>query len=269
MTMTERRFAPGEIIYREGERSDFAYFIKSGRVEILKSEPDGPRQVTILGEGDVFGEMGVVLDQRRSVTARAVDDVELRAISRSGFLHAVNQQPELARSALRSLLMRLHQEERPTARVMALPEKPKTAEKPGVVPRGERATLGGVTGLRLLPGSEHLDTLMTKKGLHIDNLPFRVGRKSIKGEKVPTEGNDLEFDDDKPFNLSRRHFTIEQTRRGLLVRDCGSHLGTLVNGVRIGATAGINIAILQAGENVIVAGGDHSPYRFLLQVPGA
>ncbi len=47
--MTERQFAPGEVIYREGDKSDFAYFIKSGRVEILKNEVDGPRQVTVLG----------------------------------------------------------------------------------------------------------------------------------------------------------------------------------------------------------------------------
>ncbi|HYB11540.1 MAG TPA: cyclic nucleotide-binding domain-containing protein [Alphaproteobacteria bacterium] len=111
MAMTERHFAPGEIIYREGDKSDFAFFIKRGRVEILKNEAGGVRQVTVMGEGEIFGEMGVVLDQPRSVTARALDDVSVRAVSRSSFLQAVGQQPDMARSALRSLLARLHQDD--------------------------------------------------------------------------------------------------------------------------------------------------------------
>lgn len=258
MTMTERHYAPGEVIYREGDKSDFAYFIKSGRVEILKNEVSGPRQVTVLGAGDIFGEMGVVLDQRRSVTARALDPVAVRAVSRSSFLHAVAQQPEAARPVLRTLLSRLHEEERPTAQVVALPlQNPTQAHEPNGVSLFSR--------IRILPGSEQLERLMQPK-LEIERLPFRVGRLPYKGEKGPTEENDLALEDQRPFNLSRRHFAIEQTRRGLIVRDCGSHLGTVVNGVRIGGSASVNIAILRAGDNEILAGSDTSPYRFTVRV---
>jgi pSer/pThr/pTyr-binding forkhead associated (FHA) protein len=284
--MTERQFAPGEVIYREGDRSDFAYFIKSGRVEILKAEADGPRQVTVLGAGDVFGEMGVVLDQRRSVTARAMEAVTVRAVSRSSFLQAVNQQPDMARSMLKTLLSRLHEEEdRPSARIMALPKqtrnrpgKEPAADKRAEAPRddpadprpkpaGDSAMESPVAAkLRLRAGNEHLARQVPSGGVAVTHLPFRVGRKPAKGENVPTEGNDLEIEDSRPFNLSRRHFSIEQTGRGLLVRDCGSHLGTKVNGVRIGHEGRVNIAILRSGENEIIAGSEGSPYRFLLQV---
>jgi hypothetical protein len=257
--MAERQFASGDVIYREGDRSDFAYIIKSGRVEILKSEGGSLRQITVLSEGDIFGEMGVVLDQRRSVTARALDHVEVRAISRSSFLHAVNQQPDMARPVLKMLLSRLHEEERASAQIMTLPlpEKPREAP-PAAVLRASK--------IRLLPASERLEKLMKAGGVDISDLPFRVGRMPIKGEPTPTEENDLAFEDSKPFNLSRRHFAIEQSRRGLIVRDCGSHLGTVVNGVRIGATAGVNIAILQNGDNQIIAGSERSPYRFTLHI---
>jgi len=93
-----------------------------------------------------------------------------------------------------------------------------------------------------------------------------VGRNSVKGEPPPTEDNDLTFEDFKPFNLSRRHFVIEESRRGLVVRDCGSHLGTVVNGMRIGSKAAGNIAILKAGDNEIIAGTEQSPYRFTLEL---
>jgi CRP-like cAMP-binding protein len=260
--MTERQFAPGEVIYREGDKSDFAYFIKAGRVEILKAESDGPRQVTVLGPGDVFGEMGVVLDQRRSVTARALEAVVVRAVSRSGFLDAINQQSEAARPMLKTLLSRLHQEERPSAQLHALPGQ--DVEAAAAQPAG----LASFSRLRLLPGSERLTRIMRRDGLEIARLPFRVGRETVKGETAPTEENDLALADEKPFNLSRRHFSIEQSRRGLIVRDCGSHLGTVVNGVRIGGAGGISIAILQSGDNEIVAGAEGSPYRFTLQVAG-
>ena len=252
--MTERQFAPGEVIYRQGDKSDFAYFIKAGRVEILKNEVDGPRQVTVLGAGDVFGEMGIVLDQRRSVTARALDQVVVRAVSRSSFLHAVNQEPDAARQVLKTLLTRLHEGEERAAEPRALPAGP------AAVPRAPR--------LRLVPASDRLDKLMRGKGLEVGRLPFRVGRKAAKGEKTAAGENDLALEDKRPFNLSRRHFAIEQSRRGLIVRDCGSQHGTVVNGVRIGKAAGIDIAILKAGDNEIIAGGETSPYRFRLEVAG-
>ena len=252
--MTERQFAPGEVIYREGDKSDFAYFIKSGRVEILKNEVDGPRQVTVLGAGDVFGEMGVVLDQRRSVSARALDQVVVRAVSRSSFLHAVNEQPDAARQVLKTLLARLHEGEERAAEPRALPPAP------AAVPQTPR--------LRLVPASERLGKLMRGEGLEVSRLPFLVGRKPAKGEKAAAGESDLALEDSRPFTLARRHFAIEQSRRGLIVRDCGSQHGTVVNGVRIGKGAGIDIAILRTGDNEIVAGAEASPYRFRLEVAG-
>lgn len=287
--MTERQFAPGEVIYREGDKSDFAYFIKAGRVEILKIETGELRQVTILGPGDIFGEMGVVLDQRRSVTARALDGVELRAISRSSFLHAANQQPDMARSVLKALLARLHQEDQLSARIMELPTEAKGVRRGEAKGQGEARERnrgqdrgrgdGNVTAreaegvqhvvkIRLLPASQALEKLIDPHGIDINALPYRIGRKSTKSQIAPGEENELSIQDAKPFNLSRRHFVIEQTRRGLIVRDRGSHLGTVVNGVRIGDQAGINIAILKSGDNVIIAGTDSSPYRFTVQVTG-
>jgi CRP-like cAMP-binding protein len=262
--MTERRFAAGDVIYRVGDQSDFAYVIKAGSVEILKREDGKERQVTVLGAGDIFGEMGVILDQRRSVTARALERVELRAISRISFLGAVNRQSELARPVLKTLLSRLHAEEEAPARAA-----PRDATAPGDADGEDGAApVGQGARLRLLPQGEYLERLLRTEGVEVTSLPFRVGRNAVKGEPPPTEDNDLSFEDFKPFNLSRRHFVIEESRRGLVVRDCGSRLGTVVNGVRIGGkdVVGDNIAALQTGENEIIAGTEQSPYRFTLQI---
>jgi len=70
----------------------------------------------------------------------------------------------------------------------------------------------------------------------------------------------------KPFSISRRHFTIEATRHGLIVRDEGSHLGTIVNGAKIGGPLSNDIAVLKRGENEIIAGTAASPFHFRIVV---
>ncbi|HKO07836.1 MAG TPA: FHA domain-containing protein, partial [Alphaproteobacteria bacterium] len=183
-------------------------------------------------------------------------------ISRMGFLNAVNRQSDLARPVLKTLLSRLHAEEEASLKAPPL----HAADEAGEDDPAAAARVGPGVKLRLLPGSEYLERLMRTEGVEVTSLPFRVGRNSVKGEPPPTEDNDLTFEDFKPFNLSRRHFAIEESRRGLVVRDCGSRLGTVVNGVRIGPKAGGNIAILKAGDNEIIAGTEQSPYRFTLEL---
>jgi len=67
--MPERRFAPGEDILREGERSGVVYILIEGEVEILK----GDLQVTTAAEpGAFFGEMSALLDAPHMATVRAL-----------------------------------------------------------------------------------------------------------------------------------------------------------------------------------------------------
>jgi hypothetical protein len=51
-----------------------------------------------------------------------------------------------------------------------------------------------------------------------------------------------------------------------MVRDEGSRLGTLVNGVLVGQHAGRSSAPLRAGDNAVVAGGRDSPFAFRVVV---
>ena len=53
---------------------------------------------------------------------------------------------------------------------------------------------------------------------------------------------------------------------GLLVRDCGSYHGTIVNGVVVGGDDAVLTAQLRAGENEIIAVNTDSPFRFLLTI---
>ena len=104
------------------------------------------------------------------------------------------------------------------------------------------------------------------RALRLAHLPFRVGRLPVAGEAQPMEGNDLQLSDTKPFNVSRNHFAIERGPDGVQVRDCGSYVGTIVNGVPIGGYRHVATVPLAVGENEVVAGGPRSPFRFRVVV---
>ncbi len=51
---------PGEDVVRQGEIGDRVYLVDEGRLEVVVEGPAGPRQVGMLGPGDVFGEMALL-----------------------------------------------------------------------------------------------------------------------------------------------------------------------------------------------------------------
>jgi len=104
------------------------------------------------------------------------------------------------------------------------------------------------------------------RALSLARLPFRVGRLPVAGEAQPTEASDLQLSDIKPFNVSRNHFASERGPDGVQVRDRGSYVGTIVNGVQIGGHHHVATVPLAVGENEVVAGGPRSPFRFRVVV---
>ena len=104
------------------------------------------------------------------------------------------------------------------------------------------------------------------RALRLTHLPFRVGRLPVAGEAQPIEVNDLLLSDTTPFNVSRDHFTIERVPDGVQVRDRGSYVGTIVNGVQIGGHRYVATVPLAVGENEVVAGSPRSPFRFRVVV---
>lgn len=73
--LTSVRFAPGEVILKEGERGDDAYLLRSGDVDLVHGHPDGERSVARVGAGTFLGEVSVLTGSARSATARAVTPV--------------------------------------------------------------------------------------------------------------------------------------------------------------------------------------------------
>lgn len=73
----QRRFRPGEIIFREGEPGCSCFFLLSGEVEVWRALPGGRRSLACLGAGDFFGEMALLSQLPRSANVEARRETEL------------------------------------------------------------------------------------------------------------------------------------------------------------------------------------------------
>jgi len=76
-----RSFRGGEIVFREHDDSDTCYVVRSGHARAIREHGDG-RQITLatFGPGDIFGELAMFDDERRSATVEAIDDLEVLGI---------------------------------------------------------------------------------------------------------------------------------------------------------------------------------------------
>ncbi len=76
-----RRLARGQVLFTEGEPSDYLYALRSGRLRIVVRSPRGEELVlTVLGAGDALGELSVLDQHPRSAGAEALEATELIAV---------------------------------------------------------------------------------------------------------------------------------------------------------------------------------------------
>ncbi len=82
----ERRFVPeGTLIMEEGELGNCAYLIQSGIVEVYTENEGRDIRLAKLELGQIFGEMALIFDERRTASVRALEDCNLIVITRQSF----------------------------------------------------------------------------------------------------------------------------------------------------------------------------------------
>lgn len=93
-----KNFKPDEVIVSEGEMGDCFYIIRSGHVRVIRQDPESDAELVLseLGPGEGFGEMALVIDQPRSATVKAVNQVSTLVLMRDDFTVLMRRIPELA-----------------------------------------------------------------------------------------------------------------------------------------------------------------------------
>ena len=91
---SEESAAAGKVVIRQGEPADDLFIVRSGELEASAATGDGQTEtVGRLGDGDYFGEIGLLHSVPRTATVSAVQDSVLYRIRGSDFLSAVSQMP--------------------------------------------------------------------------------------------------------------------------------------------------------------------------------
>lgn len=123
---------------------------------------------------------------------------------------------------------------------------------------------GGYQSIVLTACNDHAMARLPESSVTIQKFPFRIGRKHETPGKGATvfASNDLPIADEKPYQISRNHCSIEREGDHFFVRDRGSSLGTVVNDAAIGLAENSLTQDLRGGENHILLGSDDSQFQF-------
>lgn len=107
--MKTRKFKDGDVVYRQGEPSDSAYIVQSGRIDLFKDGASGPVLIATAGPGELFGEAGLLDNRPRDATAYCAGDVAVKVMARREFLRAIENDPATAMKVMARLAQRLRE----------------------------------------------------------------------------------------------------------------------------------------------------------------
>ncbi len=102
----KKSYPPDTELCHEGDPSDTLYVITSGRVVVTR-DLEGVEEdfvLGFLGEGQYFGEMGLITEERRAATVTTIMDTEVLEITKADFEKVFTSSPGMARSLLNTMI---------------------------------------------------------------------------------------------------------------------------------------------------------------------
>lgn len=104
-----RVFSSGQFVIHEGEEAQAAYFLLTGRVEVLRLSISGREQVlALLAPGQGFNLTPFLLNQPlNAASVRAIEDAQVLVIPAAHFLALLKELPDFNRLVMREFALRL------------------------------------------------------------------------------------------------------------------------------------------------------------------
>ena len=107
-SMTAVKVNKGNTLFKEGDAGDKLYIVVEGKLKLGTSSGDGRENLlSILGPGEMFGELSVFDPGPRTSTATAVTDTRLLALAHDQVIGWVTAHPQVSLQLLARLAQRL------------------------------------------------------------------------------------------------------------------------------------------------------------------
>lgn len=95
--LRHRRYAPGSVLFHQGDPADSLYLVESGHLKVVVTAPTGDEAVLALfGPGSCFGELALLDGRPRSASVIALERAEIWQLSQSDFRELIRSSPEVA-----------------------------------------------------------------------------------------------------------------------------------------------------------------------------
>ena len=105
----QKNFNVGETIFKESEEGQSIYVIRSGEVKASVSAPNGESfTLTMLKDGDIFGQMSFIDGRPRSATIVATSDVDAIVMEKSDFEAIIDDNPRLIHKIMGKIVLNVH-----------------------------------------------------------------------------------------------------------------------------------------------------------------
>lgn len=177
--LRHEHYRQGEVVFVEGSLGDSLYFIETGQVKISVGSGSQERVLSYLGPGNFFGEMSVLLNQRRMTTVTVVIDADLWALRKSDLDLLLDRYPAVALQITEELSRRLTDtirepvKEEAYTRVAVFGGEPWTLAEALMRLTGERIALLDMSGNDLAQHSKY--------------LPVKLAIESVAPQASPQE----------------------------------------------------------------------------------
>jgi CRP/FNR family transcriptional regulator len=105
-----RSFDPGQVVFREGDASDTCYVVREGHLRAVRTHGDG-RTLTLatFGVGDIFGELAMFEDERRSATVEAIEQASAVGVLGGDMRRLMSEHPQISTRLVIALGRRLRE----------------------------------------------------------------------------------------------------------------------------------------------------------------
>jgi hypothetical protein len=241
-------FPAGSVVYKQGDTGSDMFIIEYGQIDISQTGSD--EVMDSFGPGDFFGEMALLEDQPRHVTAVAKTASRALRVERAAFADVLRQNVEIAVRIMRKMSAR---QRRTDQRLLdALNSLAKARATAGAAPRAP-APAAAAPVARVSEPAPAPAAAKPQAAAALPNLVLRHASGNVLpldgtrnefliGRTDPTTGVKPELDlgaFDTNRTLSRRHAKILREGALYFVRDEGGANGTFVNGDRVNAGASV------------------------------